>query len=807
MKISYSWLKNYLNLDLSSDELADLLTNIGLEVEAINEVESVKGSLKGVVIGEILQKVQHPNADRLSLTTVDIGDNENLQIVCGAPNVDVGQKVPVATVGTHLYDGEEKFKIKKGKIRGEVSMGMICSEKELNLGSDDDGIMVLTDDAKAGMLASEYFKLESDIIFDIGLTPNRSDAMGHIGVARDLLTVLNHKGHKLQMCRPSVEEFKIANTNKSIVIEVNDSKLCPRYSGVSISGVKVSTSPDWLQNKLKAIGINPTNNIVDITNYVLHEIGQPLHAFDLEKIKGEKIIVSTVKEGTKFTTLELKEIELASSDLMINSTTEPMCIAGVFGGSDSAVSNKTTDIFLESACFNPVTIRKTAKRHNLSTDASFRFERGCDPNITVYALKRAAMLITEICGGEVASDIIDIYPEPIPHFNVELSYEKMDSLIGEVIDRDVVKDILKDLEIEIIKTNDSGLSLLVPPFRADVQREVDVIEEILRIYGFNTVKVPLNLHANIPYSTKINPEQVRNIVSDLLSSNGFYEIMNNSLTKSEYTDLIEELDASENIDIINPLSQELNVMRQSLLFSGLENIAYNQNRKNMNIKFYEFGKTYHKRKEQNIENQHLHILVSGRIKAKNWDVDNKNVDFYYLKGRVEHILNRLGLSSTNSESINNYGFSQGLMYTFKNKRLVCFGQIDKPLSDKFGIKSDVFAADFNWDLILDLLVHNNIKYKEVSKFPEVRRDLSLLIDESISFDELRSIATSTDNNILRSVDLFDVYEGNKLPKGKKSYALSFVMADKTRTLTDQEVDKVMEKLIRAFTDKVGAELR
>ena len=807
MNISYNWLRNYLNINLSTEEVSQLLTDIGLEVEGVKKIESVKGGLKGVVIGEVMTKIQHPNADRLSVTTVNVGEDEPIQIVCGAPNVAAGQKVPVATVGTVLYDGDESFKIKKGKIRGEVSLGMICAEDELGLGKGHDGIMVLDATAKVGAPAAEYFKLESDIVFEIGLTPNRSDAMGHIGVARDLMTVLNHKGEKLQMCKPSVKDFKVNNTNKTISIEVADADLCPRYSGVSISGIKIADSPEWLQNKLKAIGITPTNNVVDITNYVLYETGQPLHAFDLAKVEGNKIVVATVKEKTKFTTLDEKERELSAADLMISDAKKPLCIAGVFGGLESGVTEKTTDIFLESAYFNPVSVRKTAKRHNLSTDASFRFERGCDPNITIYALKRAALLITEICGGVIASEITDIYPNPIAHFGVELTYEKMDSLIGEKIDREVVKSILRDLEIEITEATEKGLSLLVPPFRADVQREVDVIEEILRIYGFNTVAIPLKLNTIISHTDGVNPEQIRNVISDLLSSTGFNEAMNNSLTKGKYTALIPELDVNQNVEILNPLSQDLNVMRQSLLFSGLENIAYNQNRKNADIKFYEFGKTYHKSEEGNAENQHLQILVSGRVQAENWNTNADKADFYFIKEKVEHILSRLGLKKNKAESINTHGFSEGLMYKFKKKRLVCFGKLDKKLCKSFGVKQAVYAADFNWDLILELAGYTKIKYHEVSKFPSVRRDLSLLIDKSVSFDELKKIATATENKILKSVNLFDVYEGDKLPEGKKSYALSFTMADETKTLTDKYVDKVMEKLMNSFTDKAGAEVR
>ncbi|MBT3611313.1 MAG: phenylalanine--tRNA ligase subunit beta [Flavobacteriales bacterium] len=807
MNISYSWLKNYLNLNLPAEEISQLLTDTGLEVEGVKEVESIKGGLKGIVVGEVITKIQHPNADRLSLTTVDIGKDELLQIVCGAPNINVGQKVPVATVGTWLYDGDNKFKIKKGKIRGEDSVGMVCGADEIGLGKKTDGIMVLDAIAQVGTPASEYFKLESDIVFEIGLTPNRSDAMGHIGVARDLLTVLNHKGNKLQMCKPSTKDFKIDNTNKIIEVEVADHKICPRYSGLSISGIKVTTSPEWLQNKLKAIGIAPTNNVVDITNYVLHEMGQPLHAFDANKIEGDKIVVASVKEKTKFTTLDGQERELSAADLMISDAKKPLCIAGVFGGLESGVSESTTDVFLESAYFNPVSVRKSAKRHHLNTDASFRFERGCDPNSTVYALKRAALLIQEICGGKISSNVIDIYPNPIAHFAVELTYAKMDSLIGEVINRQVVKNILIDLEIEISNENSDGLSLLVPPFRSDVQREVDVIEEVLRIYGFNTIAISSKLNTTITNSEGVNPEQVRNMISDLLSNTGFNEAMNNSLTKEEFTALIPELNKEQNITLLNPLSQDLNVMRQSLLFSGLENIAYNQNRKNADIKFYEFGKTYHKAEEGNIENQHLQILVSGRMQGENWNTSDNKVDFYFIKEKVEHILNRLGVKKIKPEAINTHGFSQGLMYTSKKKRLVCFGRLDPKLVKAFGVKSTVYAADFNWDLILELTGYTKIKYQEVSKFPEMRRDLSLLVNKSVSFDELKKIAVATENKILKSVNLFDVYEGDKLPEDKKSYALSFTMADDTRTLTDIHVDKVMEKLMKSFTDKAGAEIR
>mgnify|MGYP001250247005 CR=1 FL=1 len=807
MKISYNWLRDYLNLEFSEEYVSSVLTDIGLEVEGIEQVESIKGSLKGVVIGEVLTKIKHPNADRLAITTVNVGSDAPLQIVCGAPNVDIGQKVPVATVGTVLYDQEESFNIKKSKIRGEVSEGMICGADEIGLGNKTDGIMVLDSNAKIGMNASEYFNISSDIVFTIGLTPNRSDAMGHIGVARDLMTALNHKGSKLQMCRPLVDKFKSDNTEKEILVEVRDSKLCPRYSGVSITDVKVGESPIWIQNRLKAIGLTPVNNVVDITNYVLHETGQPLHAFDITKIAGERIIVGTVQDKTNFTTLDGIKRELLSDDLMINDVGKPLCIAGVYGGIDSGVSNETQDIFLESAYFNPISIRKTAKRHILSTDASFRYERGCDPNITVYALKRAALLIKEICGGNISSEIIDIYPEKIEHFEVKLSYENMDSLVGEVIDRNEVKSILSDLEIEVKEESQDSLTLLVPPFRADVTREVDIIEEILRIYGFNTVKFPENLNTIIPDSTSVNYEQVQNNISELLSSNGFNETINNSLTKSSYTALIPDLDVKQDVRILNPLSKDLDVMRQSLLFSGLENIVYNQNRKNTNIKFYEFGKTYHKNNEGYIEKKHLQLLLSGSLSAEIWNKSSDKLDFFFLKEKVEHILYRLGINNFKTSEGRGWGRSYSLTYSYGDQRLVCFGKVTKGLTDKFGIKSDVYMADFNWDLVLEIAGDTEVIFKDVSKFPEVRRDLSLLIDKSVSFKTLENIALKVDKEILKSVNLFDVYVGENLPKGKKSYALSFIMSDDTKTLTDKKIDKVMDKLMESFKNKIGAEVR
>ena len=806
MKISLNWLQQYIKLDLEVDKISEYLTDTGLEVEGVEKIESIKGGLKGIIIGEVLSCEQHPNADRLKVTTVNIGESV-LDIVCGAPNVKAGQKVPVATVGSILYDGDESFKIKKSKIRGEVSEGMICGEDELGLGNVTDGIMVLDDNVKVGTLASEYFKVENDTIFEIGLTPNRSDAMGHFGVARDLKTVLNHNGSKLEMCLPTVKNFKVDNTNLSISVEVENSHLCPRYSGVSISGVKIEKSPEWLENRLKSLGIEPKNNIVDITNFVLHETGQPLHAFDAEKIKGNKVVVKTLNKKTKFTTLDEVERDISAEDLMICNDKEAMCLAGVFGGLDSGVSDNTTSIFLESAYFNPVSVRKTAKRHTLSTDSSFRFERGCDPNMTIYALKRATLLIQEIAGGKISSEIVDVYPKEIKHFEVELTYKKLDSLIGEKIDRKEVKNILTDLEIEVVLETENGLSLKVPPFRADVQREVDVIEEILRIYGFNTISIPTKLNTSISYSKDVHPETIRNIVSDLLSSNGFSEIMNNSLTKESYTPLISELEVEQNVQLLNPLSQDLNVMRQTLLFSGLENVSYNINRKNQDLKLYEFGKTYHKVEDGNQEKQHLMLLLTGKLNSENWNSNKDKTDFFVLKEKVEHVLFRLGITKIKSEEISTHGFSEGLMYKHKKNRLVCFGKVDAKICKSFGVKKEVYYADFNWDLALNLVLNTKIKYSEVSKFPSVKRDLSLLIDKKVTFKELLSIAKDTEKNILKSVNLFDVYEGDKLPEGKKSYALSFILEDKTKTLTDKYIEKVMGKLISSYESKVGAEVR
>ena len=807
MKISYNWLKEYLLLENSPLDLANILTDIGLEVDSIKEVESVKGGLKGVVIGHIISKKQHPNADRLNLTVVDIGLDSPLQIVCGAPNVDVGQKVPVATVGTWLYNGDDKFKIKKSKIRGEESFGMICGEDELGLGDITDGIMILDQDAQVGLPASEYFNIETDIVFEIGLTPNRSDAMGHIPVARDLMTVLNNQGANLQLCRPDLEKFPTSLNNKTINVEVRDNNLCPRYSGISISGVKVKESPMWLKKRLISIGLVPINNVVDITNFVLHETGQPLHAFDLDKIEGNQIIVSTLKNNTNFIALDGIQRTISSKDLMICDAKKPLCIAGVFGGIDSAVNKETLNIFLESAFFDPVSIRKTAKRHNLSTDASFRFERGCDPNMTIYALKRAAILIVELCEGVISSSLIDIFPNIIKHAPISLSYAKMDSLLGIKIDRDTVLKILDDLEIDVVSSNSKGLELLVPPFRADVTREVDIIEEILRIYGFNNVPIPKQIHNSLINKKGVNSEKEYNAISEFLSSNGFFEVMNNSLTSSKYDDLISEIKPKANVCIVNSLSNKLDILRQTLLFGGLENISYNQNRKNNNLKIYEFGKTYHLYDKKNIEKRHLQILVTGLVNNKSWRSSKKNIDFYYLKEKVQNILHLLGLTNYNSIDDKGRGMSYYTKYSYNGENLVYFGRVKDKICNKFNVDSEVFLADFNWDLMLKLSKDNKVRYQPVNKFPEVKRDLSLLIDEQTTFNELKKIALNIDNSILKSIDLLDVYEGEKLPNNKKSYTLTFNIADNKKTLKDSTIDKLMKKIILAYQDHFNAVIR
>jgi phenylalanyl-tRNA synthetase beta chain len=808
MKISYNWLKQFIHINWEAEKTGALLTDLGLEIEGIDAFESIKGGLKGVVVGEVLTCIQHPNADRLKLTTVNIGEEQSLKIVCGAPNVAVGQKVPVATIGTTLYTAEgEPWTIKKGKIRGEESHGMICAEDELGLGDSHDGIMVLDSKIKVGTPAATLFKVEEDQVFEIGLTPNRADAMSHYGVARDLKAGLLQKEIALELITPSVSSYHVDARSLKIDVDVQDKERCPRYCGVTISGVKVETSPSWLQNRLKAIGLTPINNIVDITNYVLHELGQPLHAFDANRISGNKVVVKTCEGGTRFTTLDGEVRELHEEDLMICDAEKPMCIAGVFGGIDSGVTENTHNIFLESAYFNPVSIRKTAKRHGLNTDASFRFERGIDPNITEYALKRAALMITDIAGGEISSDISDTYPNKIKDYEVRLSFENAKKLIGEDIPRETIKSILASLEIKVNNVTETGLGLTVPAYRNDVQREADIIEEILRVYGYNNVRTTEKLNASISNSTRFEDYKLRNVIGDQLAAQGFFEIMTNSLTTPEYSQLTEQYNEEQNVSILNPLSNELGVMRQSLLFSGLEAVAYNSNRKRADLKLFEFGKTYHQYKENREEQKHLALFVSGNTTDERWTTTLRASDFFHLKSTVEIILERLGIQHYKSTPVSNVVFSEGLSFSLKKKRLVDLGLLKKSVTKAFGLSQPVLYADFNWDLILDLVKRNTIVFKSIPKYPEVRRDFALLLDDTVQFEDIYQLAQQTERHLLKSVNLFDVYEGKNLPEGKKSYAVSFILQDANKTLTDKQIDKIMSKLQMTFEKRLGAELR
>jgi len=808
MKISYNWLKQFLQTDWEVNKTSELLTDLGLEVEGVENIESIKGSLEGVVVGEVLTCVQHPNADRLKLTTVDLGSGDPVQIVCGAPNVAAGQKVPVATIGTMLYDGSGSgFKIKKGKIRGEESHGMICAEDELGLGASHDGILILDNQLKSGTKAADVFNIEIDKVFEIGLTPNRADAMSHYGVARDFRAGLIQHGINLELITPSVSDFQVDERRLRIDVEVDKKESSPRYCGISIVDVEVKDSPEWIQNRLKSIGLTPKNNIVDITNYVLHELGQPLHAFDAEKIEGNKVVVKTLKSGTKFTTLDGIERELHSEDIMIcDAALNPLCIAGVFGGINSGVTKKTTSIFLESAYFNPVSIRKTAKRHALNTDASFRFERGIDINFTKYALKRAAILIKEYSNGKIASDIMDFYPEKMEDFQVFFSYENAFRLIGQELDKETIKNILASLEIKISSETEAGLGLTIPSFRVDVQREADIIEEILRVYGYNNIKFSHKLNSSISFNSN-KDIYLENIIANQLTSLGFNETMANSLTKEDYISFSKNLKTEFNVSMLNPLSNDLKVLRQSLLFSGLESISYNLNRKNNSLKLYEFGKTYHKYDHGYQEDKHLTIFISGARTKDTWTNPSQNSDFFYLKGIIRSILERIGVSNLKTSPIKTDVFSEGIVFSLGKKKLVEFGVVSKQIRKEFGIKQEVLFADFDWSTILSISGNKKIKVSNLTKFPSVKRDLALLLDEKVTFKEIYDLAFQSERNLLKDVDLFDVYQGDKLPEGKKSYAVSFVLQDQNKTLEDRQIDKIMQKLQQSFEKNLEAVLR
>ena len=806
MKISYNWLKQFIKTDWTSEQTSELLTDLGLEVEIVEKYQSVKGGLEGVVVGHVLTCEKHPDADRLKVTTLDVGLENPIQVVCGASNVAAGQKVPVATIGTILYDKEGgEFTIKKGKIRGQESHGMICAEDELGLGSGHEGIMVLDEALKPGTPAADVFKIANDEVFEIGLTPNRADAMSHFGTARDLRAGMLQRGVNVELITPSVSNFRVDMRTLKIDVSVEEPALAPRYCGVTISGITVEESPAWLKDRLKAIGLTPKNNIVDVTNYVLHELGQPLHAFDAAKING-KVIVKTLPEGTKFVTLDDVERTLHKEDLMICDEKGPLCIAGIFGGKKSGVSDGTTSIFLESAYFDAVSVRKTAKRHQLNTDASFRFERGIDPTITEYALKRAALLIQEVAGGKITSDVIEVYPKKVEDFSVLLNFSHVSKIIGQEIPKDTIKKILVSLDIKVNSVSDSGLGLTIPAYRVDVQREIDVIEEILRVYGYNNIEFSKKFNATVSNSPRTEDYKVQNVIASQLNSQGFHEMMANSLTTAAYTKLSAILKEEHNVTMLNPLSSDLSTMRQSLLFSGLEAISYNINRRNSDLKLFEFGKTYHKYLSGYEEHKHLTLFISGNRNKESWTNPQKTTDFFLLKGYVTGVLNRLGIEKISNTPSQSDILSEGTAKVYNNEVLVEIGVIKKSILKHFGIKQDVFYADFNWDLILKIIT-GKIKYTEIPKYPEVRRDLALLIDEKTTYESIYNLAKQTEKALLKDVNLFDVYEGKNLPEGKKSYALSFTIQDNTKTLTDGQIDKIMTKLQQTFETELGASLR
>ena len=820
MNISYNWLKEYVNFDLTPEETAAALTSIGLETGGVEEVQSVKGGLEGLVIGQVLTCEPHPNSDHMHVTTVNLGQGEPVQIVCGAANVAAGQKVVVATIGTKLYDGDECFTIKKSKLRGVDSFGMICAEDEIGIGTSHEGIIVLPDEVKPGTLAKDYYNIKSDYVLEVDITPNRADACSHYGVARDLYAWLIQNGHQAELKRPGTDGFKVDSHNLDIDVVVENTEACPRYAGVTIKGVTVKESPEWLQTKLRTIGLRPINNVVDITNYILHAYGQPMHCFDADKIRGGKIVVRTCTEGTKFVTLDGVEHTLSDRDLMICNAEEPMCIAGVFGGLDSGTTEETCNVFLESAYFHPTWVRKTARRHGLSTDSSFRFERGIDPNGVIYALKEAAMLVKELGGGEIASEIKDNYPNPIADFPVELSYDYVNSLSGKEIPTDTVKRIVGSLEMKVTGETDKGLSLLVPPYRVDVQRPCDVVEDILRIYGYNNVEIPTSLKSSLNVKGETDRSvKLQNLVSEQLVGCGFNEIMNNSLTAAAYYEGLETFKPDNLVRLMNPLSSDLNVMRATLLFGGLESICHNANRKNADLKFFEFGNCYHyhaekKNPEKTLaaysEELHLGLWVTGKRVSNSWAHPDEDSSVYELKAYVISIFRRLGVNfgglvfGNLTDDIYPVAIS---VHTRGGKLLATFGVVSRKILKAFHIDSEVYYADINWKELMKAIKGNAVYYKEISKYPAVKRDLALLIDKKVQFAELEKIAYETDRKLLKAVELFDVYEGKNLEAGKKSYAVSFMLQDENATLNDKQIDKFMQKLIANLQNKLDAKLR
>ncbi|MEQ2666150.1 phenylalanine--tRNA ligase subunit beta [Bacteroides uniformis] len=820
MNISYNWLKEYVDFDLTPDEVAAALTSIGLETGSVEEVQTIKGGLEGLVIGEVLTCEAHPNSDHMHVTTVNLGQGEPVQIVCGAPNVAAGQKVVVATLGTKLYDGDECFTIKKSKLRGVESVGMICAEDEIGIGTDHAGIIVLPETAVPGTLAKDYYNIKSDYVLEVDITPNRADACSHYGVARDLYAYLIQNGKQATLKKPSVDAFAVENHDLDIKVTVENSEACPRYAGVTVKGVTVKESPEWLQNKLRIIGLRPINNVVDITNYIVHAFGQPLHCFDADKIKGGEVIVKTMPEGTPFVTLDGVERKLNERDLMICNKEEAMCIAGVFGGLDSGSTETTKDVFLESAYFHPTWVRKTARRHALNTDASFRFERGIDPNATIYCLKLAALMVKELAGGTISSEIKDVCAAPAKDFRVELAYEKVNSLIGKVIPVDTIKSIVTSLEMKIVDETAEGLTLDVPPYRVDVQRDCDVIEDILRIYGYNNVEIPTTLKSCLTTKGEYDKSnKLQNLVAEQLVGCGFNEILNNSLTRAAYYDNLESYPSKNLVMLLNPLSADLNAMRQTLLFGGLESISHNANRKNADLKFFEFGNCYHFNEEKKnpekvlaaySEDYHLGLWVTGKRVANSWAHPDENSSVYELKAYVENVLARLGLHMHDLVvgNLTDDIYAAGLsVQTRGGKRLATFGIVTKKLLKAFDIDNEVYYADFNWKELLKAIRNVKVSYTEISKFPAVKRDLALLLDKKVQFAEIEKIAYETEKKLLKEVSLFDVYEGKNLEAGKKSYAVSFLLQDENATLNDKQIDKIMSKLVKNLEDKLNAKLR
>ena len=820
MNISYNWLKKFIDFDLSPLELADALTSIGLEVGGVEEIQAIKGGLEGLVIGEVLTCEPHPNSDHMHVTNVNLGTGEPVQIVCGAPNVAAGQKVIVATIGTKLYDGDDCFTIKKSKLRGIESCGMICAEDEIGIGTDHSGIIVLPDDAVVGMPAKEYYNIKSDYVLEVDITPNRADACSHYGVARDLYAYLTQRGIQTSLHKPSVDDFKVDNHDLDINVTIVNSEACPRYAGITIKGVTVKESPEWLQNDLRMIGLRPINNIVDITNYILFAYGHPMHCFDADKIKGNQVIAKCMPEGTPFVTLDGVERKLSSRDLMICNAEEPMCIGGVFGGLESGTTEETKNVFLESAYFHPTWIRKTARRHGLSTDASFRYERGIDPNNTIYILKLAAMMVKELAGGEISSEIKDVSCKDFPPFRVELTYQRVNELIGKNIPVEAVKSIVKSLEMDIVAETAEGLTLDVPQYRVDVQRDCDVIEDILRIYGYNNVEIPTTLKSSLVAETETDKSnKLQNLVAEQLVGAGFNEIMNNSLTKAAYYDDLTSYPAKNLVRLMNPLSSDLNVMRESLLFGGLETIARNANHKNPDLKLFEFGNCYYYREEKRNEEKalapysesyHLALWLTGKDKQGSWIHADEDNNVYMLKAYVENILGRVGLHMRDLtiENLSTDIYASAVVIkTQGGKRLAMIGTVTRKLLKQFDIDNAVYFADINWIEVMRSIRSLKVSFKELPKFPAVRRDLALLVEKNVQFAQIEKLVFDADRKLVKSVNLFDVYEGKHLEAGKKSYAISITLQDENQTLNDKVIDKVMQKIIKSLEERAGARLR